>query len=867
VLPPQEQPTVLAPLFEAIVRRASVAVAVWQSFPIGAPMRLVLVNDAFCDLTGYEPGAVLGLPPGLLAGTITADGILERCTPAFLAGHAQLEEHDIRGKDGERTRVETRSYLVRGTDLEAAYAVTEYRDVTALRREEERSDTAVEELRRSAEWAQALVQRGSDLIFIVDDSARITWVSPSTTLVLGYDPAELLGVNCLELAHPDDATDAAEAFIREVSGLPTHTPVVVRARHKDESYRMMTFEAANLLDNPAVAGVVITARDVTTEVQSDALLVEEAALLESVATGTQLDSIVVDIARMVERAVPGAMCSVGVMDGDGVVRHPAAPTMSKELVALLDASPPDCELGAAVRSADGPLVFHHVADDPRWGAMRSALIAQALSSCWVLGVRGSPTSDLLGLFTLFHPDDRGPSAQELPLLGRAQHLAAIAMERARFESRLEHQALHDSLTGLPNRTLLLDRLEHALARAERDSRAVAVLFIDLDSFKVVNDSLGHAAGDELLGHVAERLAAAVPATDTVGRFGGDEFVVLCEDIEGEADAVQMAERLAAAMQRPFALAVAGAEVVVRCSIGIALTEGREVNADALVRDADAAMYRAKDEGRNRYALFEPQLHSRMLSRLQLEHAIHQGLARDELRVAYQPIVRLADGRIVGVEALVRWERPGHGLVGAVDFVPVAEETGLIVAMGAWVLRAACEQIVAWDAVVDPLNLSVNLSARQLADPSLVATVERTLEETGLAPSRLCLEVTESALASDADSAVVALAALKELGVRLAIDDFGTGYATLDYVRRFSMADELKIDRSFVAGLTDIHVPDAAIVSASIVLANALGFDTVAEGVESPEQLAVLRRLGCQYAQGYWFSRPVPADELTPLLPH
>jgi EAL domain-containing protein (putative c-di-GMP-specific phosphodiesterase class I) len=257
----------------------------------------------------------------------------------------------------------------------------------------------------------------------------------------------------------------------------------------------------------------------------------------------------------------------------------------------------------------------------------------------------------------------------------------------------------------------------------------------------------------------------------------------------------------------------------------------------------------------------------MLSRLQLEHALHQGLARDELRVAYQPIVRLADGRIVGVEALVRWERPGHGLVGAVDFVPVAEETGLIVAMGAWVLRAACEQIVAWDAVVDPLNLSVNLSARQLADPSLVATVERTLAETGLAPSRLCLEVTESALASDADTAVVALAALKELGVRLAIDDFGTGYATLDYVRRFSMADELKIDRSFVAGLSDIHVPDAAIVSASIVLANALGFDTVAEGVESPEQLAVLRRLGCQYAQGYWFSRPVPADELTPLLPH
>jgi diguanylate cyclase (GGDEF)-like protein len=481
-------------------------------------------------------------------------------------------------------------------------------------------------------------------------------------------------------------------------------------------------------------------------------------------------------------------------------------------------------------------------------------------------VRGSLNGELLGLFSVFHPDDRGPSDAELPLLARSQHLAAIAMERTRFETRLEHQALHDSLTGLPNRTLLLDRLEHALARSRRTDRAVAVLFVDLDRFKVINDSLGHAAGDDLLQQVGKRYAAAVPASDTVGRFGGDEFVVLCEDMEGEAGAVDMAERLAAVMEQPFMLTDAGAEVVVSCSIGIALAHGRAVSSDALVRDADAAMYRAKDEGRNRYALFEPQLHRRMVRRLELERDLRLGLARDELRVAYQPIVRLADGRITGIEALVRWERPGHGLVGAADFVPLAEETGLIVPVGAWVLRAACEQVVAWDRAVDPLGLSVNLSARQLADPSLVGMVEQTLRETGMAPDRLCLEVTESALASDADTAVVALAALKELGVRLAIDDFGTGYATLDYVRRFSMADELKIDRSFVAGLTDVHVPDAAIVSASIVLANALGFDTVAEGVENAEQLAVLRRLGCQYAQGYWFSRPVAAEDLVPLLP-
>jgi EAL domain-containing protein (putative c-di-GMP-specific phosphodiesterase class I) len=312
--------------------------------------------------------------------------------------------------------------------------------------------------------------------------------------------------------------------------------------------------------------------------------------------------------------------------------------------------------------------------------------------------------------------------------------------------------------------------------------------------------------------------------------------------------------------------VAGERVRVTASIGVAVTgpDPDDLGPDALVRNADAAMHRAKDAGGARVCLFEEILHDEVVRRYDLEQGLRAALDDGELAVLYQPRVRLADGRLTGVEALLRWDRPGRGRLGADELVPVAEETGVIVPIGAWVLGVACEQAIAWDA--DPatfgLEVSVNLSARQLGDPDLVAMVAGTLAHTGVAPGRLCLEVTESALAEDTDQALAALTALAGLGVRLAIDDFGTGYATLDYVRRFSMAHELKIDRSFVAGVADLHSADAAIVSAAIVLADALGFDVVAEGVETAEQLTTLRRLGCGSAQGYYFGVPMDPGSIS-----
>ncbi|HEY5154425.1 MAG TPA: EAL domain-containing protein, partial [Acidimicrobiales bacterium] len=435
-----------------------------------------------------------------------------------------------------------------------------------------------------------------------------------------------------------------------------------------------------------------------------------------------------------------------------------------------------------------------------------------------------------------------------------------------FEQRLAHQATHDPLTGLPNRTLLLDRLEGALARSQRHNRRVAVLFLDLDHFKVVNDSLGHSLGDRLLVVIAERLTVALRPGDTVARFGGDEFVILCEDLVDDAEAIIIAERIDEALSGPFT--IDETEVFVGVSIGIALPDGGDTDAEAetLIRDADAAMYRAKDRGRARWELFDNAMRASAVDRLDIENALRRALERHELRIFYQPIIDLRDGSIDGVEALLRWEHPERGLLPPVDFITVAEETGLIVPIGSWVLDQACRQVQRWQSASTSdrqLRLSVNLSGRQLGHPRLVEDVAAVLADTSINPAHVELEITESVLMDDVDMSAETLSRLHTLGVKLAVDDFGTGYSSLSYLRRFPV-DLLKVDRSFVDGLGE-DPSDSAIVTAIITLAHALGLSAVAEGVESPLQLAELRRLGCDRAQGYFMARPAGGHEIGEIL--
>jgi diguanylate cyclase (GGDEF)-like protein len=434
--------------------------------------------------------------------------------------------------------------------------------------------------------------------------------------------------------------------------------------------------------------------------------------------------------------------------------------------------------------------------------------------------------------------------------------------RQQSEQQLSHQGMHDSLTGLPNRVLLVDRLRQALARDSRSDTMLAVLFIDLDNFKVVNDSLGHVAGDDLLVELADRLRRHLRQSDTAARLGGDEFVVIVEDCQGEAQACALVSRIASDLAMPCR--IAETEVCVSASIGVALGQ-RGATAEELLRNADIAMYRAKHRGRNRMEIFDDELHAQAVTRLDTEVQLRNALADGQLRVLYQPILDLTDGRVDGVEALLRWEHPTRGLLLPAEFLEVAEQSGLIVPIGAWVLQTACHDAARWqaDRADHPLTVAVNLSMRQLERGDFAHTLGAALAETSLDPAALNLEITESLFLEATMSTRTDLVAISAHGVGLGIDDFGTGYSSLLYLKRFPVSF-LKVDRTFVAGLGS-DAEDTAIVEAVVRLGQALGLDTIAEGVETMEQYDRLRRLNCNHVQGYYVAEPMTAAGVTHLL--
>lgn len=435
-------------------------------------------------------------------------------------------------------------------------------------------------------------------------------------------------------------------------------------------------------------------------------------------------------------------------------------------------------------------------------------------------------------------------------------------ERKQHEAALEYQANHDSLTGLPNRSLLRDRIEQAIAKARRDGNLVAVVFVDLDHFKLINDSLGHHVGDRLLLEVASRLTACVRSNDSVARQGGDEFVLVLTEQHNEDEILAVTSRLLDTISQPWV--DSGQEYGLSCSIGISCYPRDGEDPDALLRCADAAMYQAKASGRSTYHFYTPELNQAISERLELENSLRHALERNEFRVYYQPRIDIASGRIVGTEALIRWDCPGKGIVPPDSFISIAEETGLIIPIGQWILREACRQNSRWlRAGLPPIAVSVNLSPIQFRHTGLVQAVADALHEAALDPARLELEVTESFVMHDAERINVAMQSLKALGVDISVDDFGTGYSSLSYLKRFPV-DRLKVDKSFVRDI-DSDPDDAAIVRAIITLGHALGLRVVAEGVETRAHLDYLRQHGCDEVQGYYFSRPVPAAQMEALL--
>jgi diguanylate cyclase (GGDEF)-like protein/PAS domain S-box-containing protein len=676
-------------------------------------------------------------------------------------------------------------------------------------------------LERNEARFRAMVRDSNDIMAIVDHHGRLVYASPVTARILDVDIEPLIGTDVFDLIHPDDRDVARGAFQFTRGGKEAADRVEVRLRRSDGTWRVVEAVATNLLDDPSVEGIVISARDLTDRRRAEAQLREAQERFRSAFEHAPIGMALISIDGRLFRVNRALVQILGRGESELLTSsmlelcHPDDREKCREQVRRL--------FTGVMQSTQLEQRFIHHDGHPVWVSLSASLVRD---------VQDQP------MYLVCQVEDIG--------------------ERRASGEALAHQAVHDPLTGLPNRLHFVNRLGRELTRAAAGRGRLAVLFLDLDRFKVVNDSLGHSAGDRLLVAVADRLSSVMGPTDVVARFGGDEFTILCQDVSSEETVELVAERIAAAIAQPVALMEG--EVFVTASIGIAVSGIGADTPETLLRNADAAMYRAKERGRDRAELFDAREHHRVVDDLRTGNELHRAIERGELRVHYQPVIDIDSRALVGFEALIRWEHPERGLVAPMEFVPLAEETGLIVPLGVWALEQACQQAVRWhDAGPDapPLSMSVNLSPRQLAEPALPNDVARVLHHTGIPPSALWLEITESTLMRDAESALSALGALRALGVHLAVDDFGTGYSSLAYLERLPV-EALKIDRSFTAGV-GVRKDSTAIVGAVVGLARALHLSTVAEGIETTEQFRQLRAMGCELGQGYLFGPPRPAE--------
>ena len=553
------------------------------------------------------------------------------------------------------------------------------------------------------------------------------------------------------------------------------------------------------------------------------------------------------------------------LDQDGEhLRHGAAPSMAEAYTKAIDGvriGPKVGSCGTAVYRR-APVIVSDIMIDPLWEDYRGLASTYDYRSCWSTPIL-SHDGAVLGVFAMYSSSVREPTAIEIRHIEMTTHIAGIAIERKRAEDQIRFLAHHDALTNLPNRSLLKDRLAQAILQTQRHNPWVSVIFIDLDNFKTINDSLGHTAGDELLKIVAGRMVACVRSTDTVVRLGGDEFVIVLVDLPARPDEIsESLDRIRAAIAEPITLEERS--LYVTCSMGVATYPNDGPDPDTLLMNADTAMYKAKDSGRDSVQFYTAEMNARVREKLALQQELRNGLARSEFTLLFQPQVDIRTGRIFAVEALVRWNHPTLGLLSPLKFIPLAEETGLIVPLGDWVLHEACRRNKAWqDAGLPPVNVSVNVSARQFKEKTLIAHVISALQESGMAARHLELEITEGLIMQDVDQAIATMEELQRLGVQLAIDDFGTGYSSLNALKTFPVA-RLKIDKSFIKNLASDD-RDKAVAAAVISLGQKLNLRVIAEGVETAEQLAILRENNCDEIQGYYFSKPVSFGEIAELL--
>ena len=714
---------------------------------------------------------------------------------------------------------------------------------------------------------QALIDFVPDYLWVKDTESRFLVANKALTIDNGKArTSDVIGMSDFDFHAPEIAR---EFRADELEVLRSGKPMIDKEEYVIESAGITKWLLSTKVplrdEHGEIFGLVGIARDITERKRADTLRDGQAQILEMIAMSTSLGDVLNQLMHLVEAQLTGIFGSVLLLDEDGqTLRHGAAPSLAAEYTKAIDG----VRIGPTVGSC-GTAVYHRKAvivtdimSDPLWKDFRHVVEPHGYRSCWSTPILAHDGA-VLGVFAMYSLSVREPTPVETSLIDVTIRIAGIAIERKRAEDRIRFLAHHDALTGLPNRSLLNDRLTQAILQTQRYNPCVSVVFLDLDHFKNINDSLGHDAGDQLLKVIASRMVKAVRATDTVMRLGGDEFIILLADQPENPTVISATlNRIRATVAEPVVLE--GRTLYITCSMGVATYPADSENPETLVRNADAAMYKAKDAGRDNVQFYTSEMNARIHEKLMLQKEIRDAIVRSEFVLHYQPQVDLRLSRIFAAEALIRWQHPTLGLLSPIKFIPVAEETGLIVQVGDWVLHEACRQNKAWqDQGLPPISVCVNVSARQFREKNLISRVVSALRESGLDAKYLELEITESLIMHDVDQAVATMQALRKLGVQLAIDDFGTGYSSLNALKTFPVA-RLKIDKSFISNLAS-NESDKAVAGAVISLGQKLNLKVIAEGVETAEQVEFLRANNCDEIQGYFFSKPIASAALAGLL--
>lgn len=935
------------------------------------------VSPSCITFTGFQADELIRRDALALVHPEDKDRVGSEIRNHVATGDSSVVTYRARRKDGMWRWFETLCTPFTDADGTVTKYLASTHDVTPRKLVEQR-------LVETQQRFRSLFDYSLDPVVCLDLQGRIESVNAAFEKLLGESNEELFTQLFQPFVAPADRAMAETIFEMTTQGEPLTFEVNMICRDGREL-------AASGLSVPVViaakvVGVYFILRDCTAQNRNEALVREESEVLALIATGVPLEEILIEIARTVDALCEGATSTVMLLDYElPLLRCVAGDAFPAELSAELDALPLDSGLAACGRAIfRNERISTDIGADPAWTRFRETAQKFGFQTCWSAPIDSARHSSL-GTLDVYFKKARPVRPEDIQVIGRAVHLARIAIERERSEQalkesegrfrqliengsdiitivdaqgairyaspstarllghnmtdigitglfelvhpddigdvraafveivarpeeqvstafRLRHQdgrwryveaiasnmldvagirgivinsrditarkqaeeqldylAYHDALTELPNRLLYNNRLYRAIEQARRDDKMVGVLFLDLDRFKIINDTLGHALGDVLLRSVAGRLAKVIRPCDTVSRWGGDEFTFILPNLSRTMEAIRAADRVVNALSEPFS--IQGQELYITGTVGISLFPGAGEDVVALVRNADAAMYRAKERGTNYYQVYTPNMNESTGERLTLETCLRKAVERDEFLLQYQPQVEASSGRIIGAEALVRWKHPELGLIPPDNFIPLAEETGLILQIGEWVMRTACEQAKRWhDEGYGAIQVSVNLSGKQLRDRGLVSKVRSILKETGVDPAMLEIELTESILLDGKKQSIKALTQLRELGVKLAIDDFGTGYSSFLYLRNYQV-DTLKIDRSFVRNLAP-DTSDAAIAQSVISMAKSLKLRSVAEGVETREQYEILTRQGCDVIQGYYFSAPLSAAALS-----